>query len=198
MRNVCWWFVIGNQLRLLWCHKATAAFGTTFTSVHQNSAVGTWLMYTYIPWILFSSVAALVHTTVAAPSGPCVSWLAPASASCSLQSALSWSRGSPCFILSPGHDLSDFPDLLFSRAYPPVRPPSLCLCMEQMSGAPSASSARHLFGVICPPTAFALHVEKVFVSFIFIFFVGVRSLAQHRLPRTSVLSALFIPVLRTW
>lgn len=127
-------------------------------------------MYTYIPWILFSSIAALVHTTVIAPSGPCVSWLAPASASCSLQSALSWSRGSPCFILSPGHDLSDFPDFLFSCAYPPVRPPSLCLCLEQMSGAPSASSARHLFGVICPPTAFALHVEKVFVSFIFIFF----------------------------
>lgn len=101
------------------------------------------------------------------------------------QSALSWTRGSPCFILSPGPDPSGFLGFLFSHAYPPVRPPSLCLCLEQMSGAPSASSACHLFGVVCPPpTAFALHVGKVFVSFIFIFCrcqeLGTAQIAQDK------------------
>lgn len=138
MRNVCWWFIIGNQLRLLWCHKATAAFGTTFTSVHQNSAVGTWLMYTHIPWILFSSVAALVHTTVAAPSGPCVSWLAPASASCSLQSALSWSRGSP-----------------FSRTWPqwfswPPFLPCISSCQTTFPLPLSGTDVWGPFCLICP------------------------------------------------
>lgn len=98
-------------------------------------------------------------------TGPCL---------CFLQSALSWMRGSPCFILSPGSDPSGFPYFLFAHAYPPVRPPSLCLCLQQMSGAPSASSACHLFGVVCPPTAFALHVGKVFVSF------GTAQIAQDK------------------
>lgn len=158
MRNVCWWFIIGNHLRLLWCHKATAAFGATFVSVHQNSAMEHLAACTHIPWILFSCMAALVQTTVIATSAPCVSWLAPASASCSLLSA-----GPEGHLLhpSPGFDPSGFPDFLF--AHPPVRPPSLCLCLQQISGAPSASCACHLFGVVCPPTAFALHVGKVFL-----------------------------------
>lgn len=126
---------------------------------------------THIPWILFSCMAALVQTTVIATSAPCVSWLALAllPAVCS-----QLDERVTCFILSPGSDPSGFPDFLFAHAYPPVRPPSLCLCLQQMSGAPSASSACHLFGVVCPPTAFALHVGKVFVSF------GTAQIAQDK------------------
>lgn len=140
-------------------------------------------VYTYSPGILFSSIA-LVHTTVIAPSGPCVSWLP---CLCFLQSAVCSQLDQGVTLLHP-----------FSRTWPQWfswLPFLLCISSCQttfplpLSGAdvwgPSASSARHLFGVICPPTAFALLVGKVFVSFIFIFFcrcqeLGTAQIAQDK------------------
>lgn len=115
---------------------------------------------------------------------------------CFLRSVLSWNRGSLCFILSPGSDASGFSLTCFSPMY--------ILLSDHLPSAFVRNRCLGPFGLIClSPVGCSLPFYSIcspcWEGVCLFVFCRCQELAWHsRLHRTSVLSALFIPLLRTW
>lgn len=192
MRNVCWQLSLGTNWGCYDVTRPLQPYGSTFTSVHQNSAVEHLAACTHPLDSLIHGCPGPHHcnchwSSLCLLTGPCP---------CFLRSVLSWNRGSLCFILSPGSDASGFSLTCFSPMY--------ILLSDHLPSAFVRNRCLGPFGLIClSPVGCSLPFYSIcspcWEGVCLFVFCRCQELAWHsRLHRTSILSALFIPLLRTW